>query len=184
VKTAAIAAGWECEEADLYFKCSVKVRDDHQQFVPGLWTQTYGADNGLRPVIISKPELQLAFDSDRDYVHGFRLRKTKSNAEELEKAAAYYIAAERLKYEQKATGQRDYIGLLAIDPDAALHSVTWRWGEDGEPFTSVSLGREHNPWVDTYEQRRTQEALTQNLRDNGGDWVRQVLGKPPGWKPQ
>lgn len=79
------------------------------------------------------------------------------------KARHYALGAiARFTPTPKATGR--YAGLIPINPDGAIHQVTWTVGEQGAT-TEASLNFESSPVVVPYERRRFEERLVDLLKN-------------------
>jgi len=162
--------------ANVYIRCSAKLRHPATfQTLSGQWELRSGsARPNVPPEVIRHPELQPVYVNTRQARRRFRLVLSENNLADLRAAAAYYLRAHADKYRATATTTRVYAGLHPLDPDRAVHQVSWSFGVGRPPTTTVSVGTEHNPYVPSYPERRRVDALAAFVTDN---WVNQVLGR-------
>lgn len=82
----------------------------------------------------------------------------RGDREHADAAAAYYLEGYARKYQTVTGHTRDYIGFVRVNPDGAIHQVTWSMDGRG-PSTKASRNSEHSAVVPTYPKRRMPELL-------------------------
>ncbi len=163
--------------ADVFLKCAVRVRNGLTwQYHAGRWAAKLGADPGGELVEThARPELQEVYHVRRG-ADGFRRVDQETNAAEVARLARAVLAAAALKHQVADRLTRTYAGILPVQPDGGIHSVTWAVG-DGPPVTRVGVNTETETYLPQFAERRTNERALDWLTN---DWVRKNadLGPP------
>lgn len=163
--------------ADVYLKCALRVRNGATwQYHAGRWAARLGADPGGELVEShARPELQEVYHVRRQLADWRRVG-LDSNAGEVARLARAVLAAAAARHQTADRLTRTYAGILPVQPDGGVHSVTWSVGE-GPPVTRVGVNTETEPHLPTFPERRKNERALDWLTN---DWVRKNadLGPP------
>lgn len=96
----------------------------------------------------------------RDYEIGtWKISAEFTNDEQFVAEADYHIAGILRQYEQPASENMTFPGLLPIDPDGLMHQISWSVGGGSPIATSVSISGEHSTVIDPYPIRRRTEIV-------------------------
>lgn len=119
---------------------------------------------GTEPMVILKLEYQLVVT--HELKNGVPSQPREVNRKMLDEIAEYYIRATQRAQQMKNPQTKRYTRLAPIQPDGAISSVTFEVGASGATTTAY-YNDERNPWVQSYESRRTAERTAQGINQFG-----------------
>lgn len=168
------ASSGKVHPAEIKLHCSYEARNSNASSEPG---------NPIREVVRWKKTVSINSDGSSTETEIVRNDETLPTVREtyngsgavtgyvdnfssdVEPAADHYLQAALDAYQGVETDEREYPGILPIDPDGAIQQVGWtvRTGTNGGAFTTASRNSEYSLAVPTYKESKriaaAQEAL-------------------------
>lgn len=165
---------------DIYLECAMRARDARTwQVNAGRWERRIGADPALRAARMleshRRPDLQLVYRVRRQLV-GLKRTALESNERDVNRRALAVLASLAVPHAGGKRLARTFAGLIPVQPDGAIQSVTWSCGVGQPPTTRVGFNTETEAHLPTFEERRTNERKLDWLTR---DWIREVLDLGP-----
>ena len=156
--------GKKFKPADLKLRCAVSVREKGSL----TWhrhgkTQSLGGRWGTGPKIVQRDEIVLnrrAVFSSR-YFDDYAI---KDNRDEVDKESDYYLRGAALHYQTTTPEEVHYVGILPLNPDGAIQSVTWSVSNTNGATTTAARNDEFTftQGLPSYRERRLLEKLRQS----------------------
>lgn len=162
--------------ADIYLHCSYRVRNGAtwQYYGERVVRQIAAPAGGVTVESHRRTDLQRIVSVTRALAE-LKRSSVADNLAEVRRKAGVAIAAAAVKHLPRERFTRTYAGILRVDPDAGIQSVTWAIG-DGPPTTRIGVNTETEAYLPSFAEKRKNERSLDFLTD---DWVRQVLELGP-----
>lgn len=162
--------------ADVYLHCAYRLRNGitWQYFNERVVKQIGSPVGGAMVESHRRPDLQRIVSVTRALAE-LKRSSVADNAAEVRRKAAVAIAAAAVKHLPRDRLTRTYAGILPVDPDAGIQSVTWAIG-NGPPTTRIGVNTETEVYLPSFAERRRKERSLDFLTD---EWIRQVLELGP-----
>ena len=173
------ATAGEVAAADLKLVCSYTGRDSTNNQVVR-WTKELpvnGGTPGTGTEVVRQDDV-IPTVEELYNLTTFQPDGTQNNLnDDVEPEAQHYLDAALLKYQDVQTDEREYPGILDINPDGAIHQIGWsvRTGSGGGASTQASRNSEYSLAVPSYhEAKRIREA--ENTKIAVQNIARTILG--------
>jgi hypothetical protein len=114
--------------------------------------RTLGGSLGTKPRIEIKEELKQEVTDGAD------------NAASVHTQADYYLDAIENEYTPQDSQTVRYVGIFPLSPDGKIRQVSWSASQSGH-FTTVSIAREHNLYVESWEDRKRKAKVDRDTAD-------------------
>lgn len=113
-----------------------------------------GRKRGTGPLLLQHPEIIQT--TRQTFTNDVRPLAVLDNFNDVLIEANHYLDAVQEEFRTTPSKDIQYAGLLPIQPDGAIHQVSWRVGPGGA-LTRASLNMEYNIFVPSFAERRRQE---------------------------
>lgn len=167
---------------DIKLRVAVGIRDkDTRGWIHEKVTRKLpGGKRGTKPKTIKKSDLEFKKWTEKG--------AEKTNKEEFEAMAMFYLDAEELRLALNTPGTRTYAGFVPITPDGAIAQIRYWVSDDGRAYTQASRNTERPGLGLTYNEKRFYQrsaSIVKEYRDwTEGIKAAQAAGRMRGVREQ